>query len=103
MTMKCTKEDWIGDCQEHLRTLSKETTSFRPLSSLYSLSKPDAVKLEYYLTQCIYHERRLRETVTKYEGALKHIRDSFWSEGEELKDRLAYLQDYAASIVGRKL
>jgi hypothetical protein len=101
--MKTTKEDWIGDCQEHLRTLSKENNSFRPLSSLYSITKPDAVKLEYYLSQCLYHERRLRETVAKYEGALKHVRDSFWSEGEALSERVTYLQEYAASIVGKKL
>ena len=56
MTLKSTKEDWVSDIQEHLRTIAGE--SFRPLPSLYHLSKPDAMKLESILSQVIYNNKR---------------------------------------------
>jgi hypothetical protein len=71
MTLRSTKEDWIGDCQENLRQLSGEGDQFRPLSSLYSLSKPDAIRLERYLNEAIYNDRKLRETIAKLEDQLK--------------------------------
>ena len=67
MTLKSTKEDWVSDIQEHLRTISGE--SFRPLPSLYHLSKPDAMKLESILSQVIYNNKRWTQ-MYEYKAAL---------------------------------
>lgn len=69
MVLKATKEDWVGDCQEHLRELSG--IEFRPLSSLYHLSKPDAIKLESILSECLYDRRKLLATINAQKEMLK--------------------------------
>ena len=88
--LKSTKEDWVSDIQEHLRTISGE--SFRPLPSLYSLSKGDAMKLENILSQVIYNTKswfRRWKTWEAVEADIKTALDS----NEHPLDKLVQIRE----------
>jgi hypothetical protein len=91
------KDKIIDQFAERLAEMRASLTSNREMNNIQLADELEKCRRAYSQLQ----DRRkdvTDESVKIMAGALLHIKNSFWNEGETYEDRVGYLQNYAGTV-----